>query len=106
MGSESLIAMDLKTREIEKIVSLRPFGGDGITGVDADAFLVSDYHGQLLRVNLAGDRQVLIDTRDAGISLTDFAFAPGPSLALIPTLRGNSLLAFDLRGAIRNDASR
>ena len=106
MGSESLITMDLKTRRIEKIVNLRPFGGDGITAVDAGAYLVSDYHGQLLRVTQAGDRQVLIDTRDAGISLTDFAFAPDRSLALIPTLRGNSLLAFDLSGAIGNDVSR
>lgn len=106
MGSESLITMDLKTREIEKIVSLRPFGGDGITAVDVDAFLVSDYHGQLLRVTLAGDRQVLIDTRDAGISLTDFAFAPDRSLVLIPTLRGNSLLAFDIGGAVGSGSPR
>lgn len=106
MGSESLIKMNLNTREIETIVSLRPFGGDGITAVDANAFLVSDYHGQLLRVTLAGDRRVLIDTREAGISLTDFAFAPGRSLALVPTLRGNSLLAFDLGGVIAHERPR
>ena len=106
MGSESLITMDLESRKVEKIVSLRPFGGDGITAVGADAFLVSDYHGQLLRVTLGGDRRVLIDTREAGISLTDFAFASGRSLALVPTLRGNSLLAFDLGGVIANEGPR
>ena len=60
------------------------------------AFLVSDFNGLLLRVTITGEREVLIDTRDAGISLTDFGYAPDHKLVVIPTLRGNSLLAFKL----------
>ncbi|MEN8164636.1 MAG: hypothetical protein ABFS37_10955 [Acidobacteriota bacterium] len=96
MGSEALVFLGLETGEVETIIELRPFGGDGITADGADAFLVSDFNGMLLRVTPSGDRDVLIDTRDVGISLTDFAFAPEPGLVVIPTLRGNSLLAFGL----------
>jgi hypothetical protein len=96
MGSESLVAINLKTQEIESIIDLRPFGGDGITADGAGTYLVSDYRGLLLRVDLQGGRDVLIDSRDTGISLTDFAFAPEHSLAVIPTLRGSTLMAFEL----------
>jgi sugar lactone lactonase YvrE len=96
MGSESLVSIDLEDREIAEIFDLRPFGGDGIASDGSGAFLVSDYTGLLLRLTLTGERSVLIDSRDAGISLTDFAFAPERSLALVPTLRGNTSLAFRL----------
>jgi DNA-binding beta-propeller fold protein YncE len=88
--------IDLETAKIASIVDLRPFGGDGITSDGAGAFLVSDFNGLLLRVTPRGDRDVLIDTRDVGISLTDFAFAPEHALVVVPTLRGNSLMAFKL----------
>jgi len=96
MGSESLVAINLETGEVESIVDLRPFGGDGIVPDGAGAFLVSDFNGLLLRVTLTGDREVIIYTRDAGISLTDFGYAPDRKLVVIPTLRGNSLMAFTL----------
>jgi hypothetical protein len=100
MGSESLVAVGLKSRVIESIVDLRPFGGDGLTSDGAGSLLVSDYRGLLMRVDLKGSREVLIDSRDAGISLTDFAYAPEHALAVIPTLRGNSLMAFTLGEAV------
>jgi len=96
MGSESLVSINLETAKIESIVDLRPFGGDGITADGTGAYLVSDFNGLLLRVTPTGDRDVLIDTRDVGISLTDFAFAPEHGLVVIPTLRGNSVMAFKL----------
>jgi sugar lactone lactonase YvrE len=96
MGSESLVFLNLETAKIESIVDLRPFGGDGITADGTGAYLVSDFNGLLLRVTPTGDRDVLIDTRDVGISLTDFAFAPEHGLVVIPTLRGNSVMAFKL----------
>jgi hypothetical protein len=88
--------IDLETAKIASIIDLRPFGGDGITADGTGAFLVSDFNGLLLRVTPRGDRDVLIDTRDVGISLTDFAFAPEHALVVVPTLRGNSLMAFKL----------
>jgi len=96
MGSESLVAISLETGEVENIVDLRPFGGDGIVHDGDGVFLVSDFNGLLLRVTLAGEREVIIDTRDAGISLTDFGYAPDLKLVVIPTLRGNTLVAFKL----------
>ena len=96
MGSESLVAINLETGEVESIVDLRPFGGDGIVSDHDGGFLVSDFNGLLLRVTITGKREVLIDTRDAGISLTDFGYAPDLKLVVIPTLRGNSLMAFKL----------
>lgn len=96
MGSESLVAIKLETGEVESIVDLRPFGGDGIVAYGDGGFLVSDFNGLLLRVTLTGEREVIIDTRDAGISLTDFGYAPDHKLVVIPTLRGNSLRAFKL----------
>lgn len=98
MGSESLVFIHLETGEVETIIDMRPFGGDGIMADGAGGFLVSDYTGQLLRVTSDGERDVLIDSREAGISLTDFAFAPELGVVVIPTLRGNSVLAFDLAG--------
>ena len=96
MGSESLVFINLETGEVESLIDMRPFGGDGITTDETGVFLVSDFNGMLLRVTPAGDRDVLIDTRDVGISLTDFAFAPDLGLVVIPTLRGNSVMAFNL----------
>ncbi|MCD4748332.1 MAG: hypothetical protein K8R59_03070 [Thermoanaerobaculales bacterium] len=95
-GSGYLVSINVKTAEVETIVDLRPFGGDGLTADGKGAFLVSDFNGLLLRVTEQSDREVLVDTRDVGISLTDFGFAPGPDLVLIPTLRGNTLMAFQL----------
>jgi hypothetical protein len=68
----------------------------GRKALAGSASLVSDFNGLLLRVTVTGEREVLIDTRDAGISLTDFGYAPDHKLVVIPTLRGNSLLAFTL----------
>ncbi len=96
MGSESLVFINLETGEVESLIDMRPFGGDGITADGTGAFLVSDFKGMLLRVTPSGDRDVLIDTRDVGTSLTDFAFAPDQGLVVIPTLRGNSVMAFDV----------
>jgi len=96
MGSESLVGVDLETASVETIVTLRPFGGDGITAADDGAYLVTDFRGLLLRVTPAGGREVLVDSRGSGISLTDHAFAPELDLVLVPTLRGNSVMAFDL----------
>lgn len=96
MGSESLVTIDLESGTVETIIDMQPFGGDGIMADGLGVYLVSDYTGQLLRVSDKGQREVLIDSREAGISLTDFAFAPELGLVVIPTLRGNSVLAFDL----------
>ena len=68
----------------------------GRKALAGSAFLVSDFNGLLLRVTLKGERGVIIDTRDAGISLTDFGYAPNHKLVVIPTLRGNSVMAFKL----------
>ncbi len=100
IGTESLVSINLKTREIEHIVDLRPFGADGITADGAGAFLVTDFYGLLLRVTPDPGRRVLVDSRDAGISLTDFDYSPEHSLAVVTTLRGNSVLAFDLADAL------
>jgi hypothetical protein len=86
------------------MIDLRPFGGDGITSDGTGAFLLSDFNGLLMQVTPEGKRTVLVDSRDAGISLTDFAFSPELSLVLVPTLRGNSALAYDIEGAIGSDA--
>ena len=99
MGSEGLIGIDLETASVATILKLRPFGGDGITAAGNDVFLVTDYRGLLLRVTPAGSREVLVDSLDAGIGLTDHAFAPELGLVLIPTLRGNSVMAFDVSDA-------
>jgi hypothetical protein len=100
MGSESLVSVNPGSGEIESIVDLRPFGGDGITADGAGGFLVSDFNGLLLRVTPSGGRDVLVDTRDVGISLTDFGFSPEHSIVVIPTLRGNSLIAYDIGEAL------
>ena len=59
------------------------FGGDGITADGTGTFLVSDFNGSLLRMTPTGDREVIIDSRDAGINLTDFAFASDRSLVVV-----------------------
>ena len=96
MGSESVLAIGLESGKVESVIDMHPFGGDGVMADGAGSFLVSDYTGQLLRVSRNGQRDVLIDSQEAGISLTDFAFAPELGLVVVPTLRGNSVLAFDL----------
>ena len=73
-----------------------PYASVLIVPDGAGGFLVSDFNGLLLRVTLTGEREVIIDTRDAGISLTDFGYAHERKLVVIPTLRGNSLMAFKL----------
>lgn len=100
-GSESLVSVDLESKEVVGILDLHPFGGDGLTGDGTGGVIVSDFRGQLLELTYAGGRTVLVDSMDTGISLTDFAYSPELSLAVIPTLRSNSLLAFDLAGVIK-----
>jgi hypothetical protein len=99
MGSENLVTIDLETGRIERIVDLQPFGGDGVVLDGRGGLLVSDYRGRLLRITPSGAFDQLIDARDAGISLTDFAFAPTVDLVAVPTLRGGALLGFRLGAA-------
>ncbi len=67
---------------------------DGIVSDDKGGYFVSDWNGQLFAVSADGQKQQLLDTRDAKVNSADIEYVPGKKLLIVPTFYGNKLVAY------------
>ena len=67
---------------------------DGIVSDDKGGYFVSDWNGQVFAVGADGQKQQLLDTREAKVNSADIEYVPGKKLLIVPTFYGNKLVAY------------
>lgn len=97
-----LFAVEYESGEVEQIADLSDTiaGIDGIAADGEGNYLVSDWTGTVLRVNLdqlgSEGPAVLVDTGADGINAADISFAESEGLLLVPTFGDNRIMAYRL----------
>ena len=83
---------------MEKTVIAEQIGaGDGIAPTNiAGTFLVSDWNGELFILDLHGNKQSLLKTKDDGKNTADIWFIQEQDLVLVPTFFDNRVVAYRL----------
>ena len=87
--------MDLKTGEIRTVARLDP--GAVVGGIETDEkgnILFSDYNGQIFVVSPEGHKTLLLDSTAPKRYCANFAYVPGKSLLIVPSLTDNRITAF------------
>jgi hypothetical protein len=69
---------------------------DGVKPAGNRRYLMGDWMGRLYLVSPSGERIELINSKDAKLTLADFEYIADKNLLIVPTLVGNTLLAFSL----------
>jgi len=96
-GTGCFRAVELETRRISVFADLG--AGSVLDGIHPDGegnYLIGDWNGRLYRLSPDGNKTVLIDSREAKLTLADFEYVPEKKLLVVPTLFNNSVLAFRL----------
>lgn len=90
-----LLEVSLADKSVQSLGSGEPVGNlDGVEPLDASSYLVTDFMaGGLLKIGTGGKATKLV-TLPSGSA--DIAFVPAHRLVLIPLLKDNKLLAFEL----------
>ncbi|MEQ8470448.1 MAG: gluconolaconase [Marinoscillum sp.] len=70
-------------------------GGDGIVKVD-DAFLVSNWNGEVYYVSSEWEKELILDTKEMGANAADIEFIASTNTLLVPTFFGNQVVAYKL----------
>ena len=72
-------------------------GGDGITPTNEKGkFLVSDWNGEIFMIDLNGEKQSLLNTKDQSKNTADIWFILEENLVLVPTFFDNRIVAYTL----------
>jgi sugar lactone lactonase YvrE len=93
-SDHSLKSIDLKTKKIETLVR---FGEGLMDGIKIDTqgnFLITHYEGRIYRVTPSG--QVINLLYDPNTRCADFDYIPNQNLLIIPSLEGNSIMAYKM----------
>lgn len=98
MGDGRLLHFRLADRTLTDIIELPPGYIDGVESDGSAGFMVSQYDGRVLHVAADGHYDVVIDTTAAGLPCADISYVPSLATVFVPTLAGDSLLAFTLGG--------
>ena len=86
--------MDIPSKKIEKVATEVP-GCDGIERY-GDAFLVSNWNGQIYHISSSGEVTLLLDSQEAKLNAADIEVIADKHLLLVPTFFGNSVTAYQL----------
>ena len=72
-------------------------GGGGITPTNEDkTYLVSDWNGEVFLIDLEGQKQSLLNTKDQKKNTADIWFIKDQNLVLVPTFFDNRVVAYKL----------
>ncbi|KLT67043.1 hypothetical protein [Pedobacter sp. BMA] len=83
-------------KKITRIGSIPKKGSDGLEPIGDREFLFTIYSGQIFYLNARGDNQLLLDTEAKKIYSADIAYDPASHMVYVPTLFGNSVVAYRL----------
>lgn len=96
VGSQKIGALrstDLKTKAMTSLADGMA-ATDGIVPDGDGGYFVSDWNGQVFAVAGDGQKQQLLDTREAKINAADIEYIPGKKLLIVPTFFKNKLVAY------------
>lgn len=92
--SGNFYRMDIGTKDIQKVATEIP-GGDGVERY-GDAFLVSNWNGQIFHISATGETTLLLDSQEAKLNAADIEVIADKKLLLVPTFFGNTVTAYRL----------
>ena len=97
-GPGRLFALDLTTRD-KTILSSEPIGAiDGVESDGSGGYVVTAvFEGQVVHVSASGAVRTLLDLEGMA---ADLAYDPARSVAIVPSLFGNTVAAYDLSDVI------
>ena len=94
--ASNFVTFDLNTLE-KTIIADGIGGGDGVTPTnDANTYLVSDWNGEVFIIDLDGNKQSLLNTKDQKKNTADIWFIKDQNLVLVPTFFDNRVVAYKL----------
>jgi len=94
-GTGQILSASLRDKSI-KISAEVGSNIDGLIGLSADEFLVSDWTGTTSIVNSQNEKTVLLETTDKNINAADLSFVPSEQLVIIPTFNDDRVIAYKL----------
>ena len=71
--------------------------GDGITKLNEEELIVSDWNGQLFYIDQKFNKKLLFDTQKEGFNSADIQYFEDKNLLLVPTFSGNTVAAYRVR---------
>ncbi len=92
--SGNVAKMNLNSHEIEVLCD-SIFGGDGIMK-NGNGYFVSSWNGQVYYLNSLWQKKLLIDTESKGLNAADFEIIKEKNIIIIPTFKGNKLMAYQI----------
>lgn len=96
-GDGILKSVDLKTKQIEEIVSLGAGVQDGIRIDEKGNLLLSHWEGMVYRVSPEGEIIRIVDTQVSPVGMADFEYLKEEKLLVVPTFLGNKVVAYRLK---------
>lgn len=69
---------------------------DGIAVVDNDAYLVSNWNGEVYYIRQGQEKVKVLDTKDQDINSADIEYVQERNLLLVPTFKDNRVVAYRL----------
>lgn len=72
-------------------------GADGLVMVGKNEFVASGWAGVIYYINSKGEKQVLLDTREAKSNTADIGFDPATRTIYVPTFMKNTVAAYTLK---------
>ena len=103
--NDSLFVMNSKSQDLkviskdEQLTTLtKDIGaGDGITKLNKDELIVSDWNGQLFYIDQKFNKKLLLDTQKEGFNSADIQYFEDRNLLLVPTFSGNTVAAYRIK---------
>ena len=103
--NDSLFVMNSKSQDLkviskdEQLTTLtKDIGaGDGITKLNKDELIVSDWNGQLFHIDQKFNKKLLLDTQKEGFNSADIQYFEDRNLLLVPTFSGNTAAAYRIK---------
>ncbi len=89
----ALRAVDVATKTMMTIADGMA-ATDGIVSDGKAGYFVSDWNGQVFHVTGGGEKQQLLDTREAKVNAADIEYVAKKKLLVVPTFFGNKLVAY------------
>ncbi|KQT35640.1 hypothetical protein ASG22_01045 [Chryseobacterium sp. Leaf405] len=83
----------------KKLTSLAKFhsGADGLASLGNDSFLATVYNGHIYHLDKNGKMELILNTEAQKIGSADLIFDSKKRIVYVPTLYGNSIIAYQLK---------
>lgn len=97
MNNGEFKSFSLKSKE-GRVVSEGFGAGDGVVALDSpDAFLISNWNGEVWLLKGKEEKTKLLDTKEKNIQAADIGYIKDKNLLLVPTFNNNRISAYNLK---------